>query len=44
MTVMKPGLMIPFLTSLHGICCLAVASVMVLVGWIVIRKIVTIKV
>ena len=44
MTVMKPGLMIPFLTSLHGICCLAVASVMVLAGWIVIRKIVTIKV
>ena len=44
MTVMKPGLMIPFLTSLRGICCLALASVMVLVGWIIIRKIVTIKV
>ena len=44
MTVMKPGIMIPFLTSLNGIVCLLVASVMVLVGWLVIRKIVTIKV
>ena len=44
MTVMKPKLMIPFLTSLHGIACLFVASVMVFVGWLVIRKIVTIKV
>lgn len=44
MTMMKPGLMIPFLTSLRGICCLALASVMVLVGWVIIRKIVTIKV
>ena len=44
MTVMKPGLMIPFLTSFRGIACLAVAAVMVLAGWIIIRKIVTIKV
>lgn len=44
MTVMKPGMMIPFLTSINGIMCLAVASMMVLVGWIIIRKIVTIKV
>ena len=44
MTVMKPGLMIPFLTSVSGIACLSVASVMVLAGWLVIRKIVTIKV
>ena len=44
MTVMKPGIMIPFLTSLNGIVCLLVASVMVLIGWLVIRKIVTIKV
>ena len=44
MTVMKPGMMIPFLTSLNGIMCLAAASVMVLIGWIIIRKIVTIKV
>ena len=44
MTVMKPKLMIPFLTSFSGIACLLVASVMVFVGWLVIRKIVTIKV
>ena len=44
MTVMKPNLMIPFLTSMSGIVCLLIASVMVFVGWLVIRKIVTIKV
>ena len=44
MTMMKPNLMIPFLTSLSGIACLLVASVMVFVGWLIIRKIVTIKV
>ena len=44
MTMMKPGLMIPFLTSLRGIACLVVASAMVLVGWVIIRRIVTIKV
>jgi tight adherence protein B len=44
MTVMKPGMMIPFLTSINGIVCLAGASIMVMIGWIIIRKIVTIKV
>lgn len=44
MTMMKPGLMIPFLTSLSGIVCLLVASALVLAGWLVIRRIVTIKV
>ena len=44
MTVMKPGIMIPFLTSLHGIICLLVASTLGTVGWLIIRKIVTIKV
>jgi tight adherence protein B len=44
MTMMKPGLMIPFLTSARGIACLLAASVMVLAGWLIIRKIVTIKV
>ena len=44
MTMMKPKLMIPFLTSLNGIICLLVASVMVFLGWLIIRKIVTIKV
>ena len=44
MTTMKPKLMVPFLTSLKGIACLLVASVMVFIGWLIIRKIVTIKV
>jgi tight adherence protein B len=44
MTLMKPGMMIPFLTSINGIACLSGASIMVLIGWIFIRKIVTIKV
>ena len=44
MTMMKPRLMVPFLTSARGIGCLAVASVMVFAGWLIIRKIVTIKV
>ena len=44
MTTMKPKLMVPFLTSLKGIACLMVASVMVFIGWLIIRKIVTIKV
>jgi hypothetical protein len=37
-------MMIPFLTSINGIVCLSGASIMVLIGWIFIRKIVTIKV
>ena len=44
MTMMKPGMMIPFLASFNGIACLSIASGMVLLGWLVIRKIVTIKV
>ena len=44
MTVMKPRIMVPFLTSLQGIVCLAIASVLVLAGWLIIRRIVTIKV
>ena len=44
MTVMKPGLMIPFLTSATGLLCLLAATVMVFAGWLIIRKIVTIKV
>ena len=44
MTIIKPGMMIPFLASINGIICLTGASIMVLIGWIFIRKIVTIKV
>jgi tight adherence protein B len=44
MTVMKPAMMIPFLMSGSGMACVAVASSMVFAGWLIIRKIVTIKV
>lgn len=44
MTAMKPAMMTAFLTSFKGLACLAVASALVLVGWLVIRKIVAIKV
>ncbi len=44
LTMMKPGLMIPFLTSLTGIVCVAIAVGLVVVGWLIIRKIVKIDV
>ena len=44
LTLMKPGLMIPFLTSFTGIACVLVAAGLVLVGWLVIRRIVKIDV
>ena len=44
MTMMKPGMMIPFLTSMKGLMCVLAASLLVLAGWLLIRKIVTIKV
>lgn len=44
MTMMKPGMMIPFLMSVKGMACIAVASLLVVAGWFFIRKIVTIRV
>jgi len=44
LTLMKPGLMIPFLTSLTGIACMVLAAALVLAGWLIIRKIVKIDV
>lgn len=44
MTVMKPGLMIPFLMSLKGVACMSVATLLVVVGWLLIRKITKIDV
>ena len=44
LTLMKPELMIPFLTSLSGMACVAAAVTFVTVGWIIIRKIITIDV
>ena len=44
LTLMKPSLMIPFLTSLTGIACVLAASGLVIAGWLIIRKIVKIDV
>ena len=44
MTILKPEVMIPFLTSLSGLVAVAVAIGLVSLGWVVIRKIVKIDV
>ena len=44
MTMIKPGLMIPFLTSLTGILAVLAMCVLILVGWLMIRKIIKIDV
>ena len=44
MTVLKPGLMIPFLTSSMGVLSLMAMSVLILAGWLMIRKIIKIEV
>ena len=44
LTVMKPGLMIPFFTSAGGIVATALAAALVILGWLVIRRIVRIDV
>ena len=44
MTALKPDMMIPFLTSLGGIGCIAVTIVLVGIGWMIIRKIIKIDV
>ena len=44
MTLIKPGLMIPFLTSLFGIVAVLVMCALIFVGWLMIRKIIKIDV
>jgi len=44
MTVMKPGLMLPFLMSAKGAACITVAILLVACGWLIIRKITRIEV
>ena len=44
MTVMKPDVMRPFLTSVKGGICIGIAVALVLVGWLFIRKIIRIDV
>ena len=44
MTLIKPGLMIPFLTSVTGILAVLVMCALIFVGWMMIRKIIKIDV
>ena len=44
MTAIKPGLMIPFLTSANGALAMLAACAFIAVGWLIIRKIVKIDV
>ena len=44
MTVIKPQMMIPFLTSFIGLCSILVMSALIFVGWLMIRKIIKIDV
>ena len=44
MTLIKPGLMIPFLTSFTGILAVLVMCALIFVGWLMIRRIVRIDV
>ena len=44
MTLIKPGLMIPFPTSLTGILAVLVMCALIFVGWLMIRKIIRIDV
>lgn len=44
MTILKPKMMIPFLTSITGILAMVVMSVLIVIGWLMIRKIIKIDV
>ena len=44
LTVMKPAMMKPFLTSPKGLACVAGAVALVVLGWAIIRKIIKIEV
>ena len=44
MTIIRPGLMMPFLMSVSGLMCIAGMVALVSVGWLMIRKIIKIDV
>ena len=44
MTLIKPNLMIPFLTSFFGIMAVLLMSALIFIGWMMIRKIIKIDV
>lgn len=44
MTIIKPGLMIPFFCSVAGVVSIVAVIVLIVVGWLIIRKIIQIDV
>jgi len=44
MTILRPGLMLPFLASATGLLCMVGMTVLVVFGWLMIRKIIKIDV
>ena len=44
MTIIKPKMMLPFLTSLTGVMCVLMMCALIFVGWMMIRKIIKIDV
>ena len=44
MTILRPGLMLPFLTSASGLLCVLGMVVLVFFGWLMIRKIIKIDI
>ena len=44
MVILKPEMMMPFLFSLTGLVCILVVIALLTVGWLIIRKIITIDV
>ena len=44
MTIMKPKMMIPFFCSWTGLASVAAMTVLIVVGWLLIRKIIKIDV
>ena len=44
MLVLRPGVMKPFLFSFHGAACVGLVLVLIVVGWLLIRKIIRIEV
>ena len=44
MTILRPGLMLPFLTSASGLLCVLGMVVLVTFGWLMIRRIIKIDI
>ena len=44
MCILKPKMMAPFLTSMTGLICVAVMTILIVLGWMMIRKIIKIDV